>query len=163
MDSYVPRCINQQVQDLTTQFPFTVTVDENYGSVPNRAFKVDLAGLKPPFAPRKKFICMNSQQRDAVDDPSRAESGIDLAGLDQIVEIGQSRTAAILLQQIAAATKVAALSLADIFQRLDAYIGTDAPLPTSLIGGDLVAVRRFELAAALSRLRGLSLSVDSLA
>ncbi|KAF7190544.1 hypothetical protein HII31_07703 [Pseudocercospora fuligena] len=161
MNSYIPRCINQEVQNLMAQHPFMVTQDEHYGSIPKRAVKVDLEGLRPPFAPRKKFISMNSQQKDAVDDPSRAESGIDLGGLDQIVEIGQSRTIAVLLQQIAATTKEQALSLADICERLKRYIGTETGLPTSLVGGELVAVRRFELAAAISRMRGVSLRVDS--
>ncbi|EME81112.1 uncharacterized protein MYCFIDRAFT_197923 [Pseudocercospora fijiensis CIRAD86] len=161
MDSYRPHCINQEVQDLMAQHSLMVTQDEHYGSIPKRALRIDLEGLRSPFASRKKFISMSSQQRDAVDDPSRAESGIDLGGLDQIVEIGQSRTIATLLPHIAAATKEHALSLADICERLNRYIGTETGLPTSLVGGELVAIRRFELAAAISRLRGVTLRVDS--
>ncbi|KXS99013.1 hypothetical protein AC578_6173 [Pseudocercospora eumusae] len=161
MDSYIPRHINQEVQKLMAQHPFVVTQDEHYGSIPRRAIKVDLEGLRSPLAFRKKFIGMNSQQKDAVDNPGRDESGIDLGGLDQIAEIGQSRTIAVLLQHIATETKEHALSLADICERLKRYIGTETCLPTSLVGGELVAIRRFELAAAISRIRGVSLRVDS--
>lgn len=47
------------------------------------------------------------------------------------------------------------MSLAALVQRLDDQVGIDKCLPTSLRDGDLVAVRRFELFAALSRLREL--------
>ena len=47
------------------------------------------------------------------------------------------------------------ISLGGLLNALDEVIGVDTCLPVSLQGGDLVAVRRFELAAAMSRLRGL--------
>lgn len=40
-------------------------------------------------------------------------------------------------------------------QNLDQFIGIDKCFPASVQGGDKVAVRTFELAAALARLRSL--------
>lgn len=161
MDSYVPRDITTPAQEIVRQFPGMVMQDTAYGSMPKRSFKVDLQGLKSPFASRKRFIAMRSQIRDAVDDPSQAESGVDLESLDQIVEIGQSRTIAVLLQRIAGQTGAQRLSLNELFKRLEMLIGVDKCSLASLEGGDLVAVRPLELAAALSRLRGAVLQVDA--
>ncbi|CAK1367414.1 uncharacterized protein RHO25_012084 [Cercospora beticola] len=160
MDAYLPSCINVQVQDVLREYPTAVTEDTTYGSIPKRAFRIDLEGLRSPYASRKRFITMNSQSKDAVDDPSRAENGIDLSGLDQIVEIGQSRLVATILQQSAQLTKGEALTIAALLDRLETRTGIDAPISAALVGGDQVAVRRFEVAAALSRLRGLALRVD---
>ena len=41
------------------------------------------------------------------------------------------------------------------FEQLNDAIGLDKCLPFSMRGGDLVAVRRFELAAAISRMHNL--------
>ncbi|KAF2211218.1 hypothetical protein CERZMDRAFT_98535 [Cercospora zeae-maydis SCOH1-5] len=160
MDSYLPRYLNVEAQEVLRKYPTVVTQDSNYGSIPKRAFRVDLEGLRSPYASRKRFITMNSQSKDAVDDPSRAESGIDLSGLDQIVEIGQSRLIATVLQQIAHLTKGEALTMAELVERLDINVNIDVPMSSTLTGGDQVAARRFEVAAALCRLRGLALRVD---
>lgn len=45
-----------------------------------------------------------------------------------------------------------------LMHHLQDSIGTDSCLPASLKDGELVAVRRFELMAALSRLRGLGVA-----
>lgn len=161
MDSYIPRDITLQAKEVASQFPSSVGEDQSYGSIPKRAFRVDFEGLKNPYASRKRFITMNSVQKDAVDDPSRAESGIDLSDLDQIVEKGQSQLIAVLLQRISGMTGKQALTLQQLLEQLKAVVGTEGSLPpTSLVGGDLVAVRPLELAAALSRVRGLALRVD---
>ncbi|KAF2173890.1 hypothetical protein M409DRAFT_16159 [Zasmidium cellare ATCC 36951] len=161
MDSYVPHDITEKAQGVVRQFPGTIMQDAAYGSLPKRSFRVDLQGLKSPFASRKRFIALRSQIKDAVDDPSQAESGVDLEGLDQIVEIGQSRTIAVLLQRIAGQTGARGLSLGELLKRLEMLIGVDKCSLASLEGGDLVAVRPLELAAALSRLRGAALQVDA--
>lgn len=163
MDSYVPHDITSNAQEVVRQFPSTVVQDTSYGPVPRRTFGVDLQGLKSPFASRKRFIALRSQIKDAVDDPSQAESGIDLEGIDQIVEIGQSRTIAVLLQAIAGQTELQLLSLSELLQRLDMLVGVDKCSLTTLNGGDLVAVRPLELTAALSRLRGAALKVANAA
>ncbi|KAM3414205.1 hypothetical protein BST61_g10863 [Cercospora zeina] len=160
MDAYLPRYFNVEAQEVLRKYPTVVTQDSTYGSIPKRAFRVDLEGLRSPYASRKRFITMSPQSKDAVDDPSRAESGIDLSGLDQIVEIGQSRFTATILQQIAHLTKGEALTMAELIERLDINVNIGMPISSTLVGGDLVAARRFEVAAALCRLRGLALRVD---
>jgi hypothetical protein len=48
------------------------------------------------------------------------------------------------------------LGLSVLLNELDGSFGIDNCLPPMLKDGEAVAVRRFELAAAISRLRGLS-------
>lgn len=101
MDSYVPRIITNDAKAVINQFPTLVAEDTTYGSIPNRNFHVDFTRFRSPYAKRKDFLLMKPLSRNPVDDPAEAEPGIDLSGLDQIVEIGQSRTIASLLQNIA--------------------------------------------------------------
>ncbi|CAK4003174.1 Hypothetical predicted protein [Lecanosticta acicola] len=160
MDSYVPRDITQQAKEISNQFPSSVNQDRAYGSIPKRRFRVDFEGLRTPYASRKKFITLKPEQRDAVDDPSRAESGIDVGSIDQIVEKGQSQMIATLLQRASRLTGAQALTLQEMLEGLEDVVGIEGGLPTSLVGGDLVAIRPLELGAALSRVRGLALRVD---
>ena len=74
-----------------------------------------------------------------MDDPSQAEPGLDLSGIDQLVEVGQARLVATSMMQRSPSDSA----------------GLDRCLDIALPGGDLVAVRRLELTAALSRLRGI--------
>ena len=101
MDAYKPRLITNWAKAVVKQFPSVVTQDDNFGTIPSRKFQVDLAGFRSPYAQRKDFITMKPQSRNPVDDPAEAEPGIDLSSLDQIVEVGQSRAIASLLQSIA--------------------------------------------------------------
>ena len=105
MDSYMPRIITNDVKAVIQQFPSAIAEVSTYGSIPDRRFRVDLNGHRSPYATRKTFIAMKPQAKNAVDDPAEAEPGIDLAGLEQIVEVGQSRTIATLLQNIANQTE----------------------------------------------------------
>lgn len=161
MDSYSPYDITNKAQEIVQQFPSTVIQDTAYGSIPKRSFQIDLQGLRSPYPSRKRFIALRSQIKDAVDDPSQSESGIDLESIDQIVEIGQSRTISVLLQRIAGQTGGQGLSWSELLERLHMLIGVDKCSLTTLEGGDLVAVRPLELAAALSRLRGAALQVNA--
>lgn len=104
MDSYRPANVTTEAVNVTQQFPSKVTVDERYGSIPKRKFQVDLSGFRSPFAPRQNFISLRPQTKNPVNDPTEAESGIDLSSQDQIVEVGQARMIATLLQQIAGLT-----------------------------------------------------------
>jgi len=44
---------------------------------------------------------MRPRSKNPVEDPSEADAGIDISIIDQLVEVGQSRTVAHLVQQIA--------------------------------------------------------------
>lgn len=101
MDSYIPHIITKEATAVVEQYPSVVTQDATYGSLPDRKLCVDLTGTRSPYAPRKSFINLKPQAKNPVDDPSEAEPGIDLSGLDQIVEVGQSRTIASLLEAMA--------------------------------------------------------------
>lgn len=104
MDSYVPHNITANAKEVVVQYPSVVNQDNEYGSLPKRKFRVDMSGFKSPFAQRKTFINLRPQERDPVSNPAEAESGIDLSAIDQVVEVGQARMIATLLQKIAEQT-----------------------------------------------------------
>ncbi|KAK0361704.1 hypothetical protein LTR94_022293 [Friedmanniomyces endolithicus] len=104
LDSYFPRLLTTEAKSVVAKYPSNVQEAPDYGSLPNRSLQVDLRGLRAPYATRKHFIVLKPEAKSAVDDPSEAEAGIDLSSLDQIVEIGQARTIAKLLQGIAQRT-----------------------------------------------------------
>lgn len=108
MDSYVPHCITNEAKAVIQQYPTSVTEDKLYGSIPQRSFQVNFDGLRSPHATRKNFIGTKPQARNPVDDPSEAEAGVDLSGLDQIVEVGQARAIATLLEGVAKETSMQA-------------------------------------------------------
>ena len=101
MDSYIPRIITTEAKAVIEQFPSLVAEDKTYGTLPDRKLRIDLSGFRSPYATRKSFITMKPESRNPVDDPAEAEPGIDLSGVDQIVEVGQARMIASLLQKIA--------------------------------------------------------------
>ncbi|KAI6839394.1 hypothetical protein KC340_g7941 [Hortaea werneckii] len=159
MEGYIPRAITAEAKAIVQQYPSMVTEDSTYGSIPARNMQVNLAGTRSPFAMRKGFISMKPQARNPVDDPSEAEAGIDLNGIDQLVEVGQSRTIAVLLEQVAGKTAANASPLATLLGTMSNRLGVENCLPTNLAHGDLVGARPLEFAAALSRMRGVSVNV----
>jgi hypothetical protein len=50
---------------------------------------------------------------------------------------------------------VHSIDMATLLSTLEEEVSLDQSMPVTLNGGDLVAVRKYEVAAALSRLRGL--------
>lgn len=105
MDYYVPRLITSKVQDVLRQFPSSVAQDESYGSLPARSVQVRVPGGEiSPYATSKSFINIKTVVRNPVSDPSQAPQGIDLQGLDQVVEVGQARMIAAAVQRFIKAT-----------------------------------------------------------
>lgn len=104
MHDYIPRIITAEAKNVVKQYPSHVVQSREYGSLPDRKVNVDLRGLKSPYAIRKDFISTRPIDRNPVDDPAEAEPGIDLSGLEQIVEIGQARSIAAIVEDVAAMT-----------------------------------------------------------
>lgn len=50
------------------------------------------------------------------------------------------------------------IDMATLLSTVEEEISLDHGMPVTLNGGDLVAVRKYEIAAALSRLRGLCIA-----
>ncbi|KAK4574247.1 hypothetical protein LTR86_002008 [Recurvomyces mirabilis] len=155
MEDYVPRSITSEAKKVVIDFPTHVMQASEYGTITPRKFQVNLNGMRSPYATRKRFIAMKPQAREAVNDPAQDEPGVDLGGLDQIVEIGQARTIAYIMQQVAAMTASQPLHLNQIVSAMGNAVGIEHCLPSSVNDGELVAVRVSELTAALSRIRGI--------
>lgn len=158
MDEYTPHIITAEAKAVVQQYPSEVTEDQTYGTLPSRKISVNLHGFRSPYAQKKNFIIIKPQAQNPIDDPSEAEPGIDLSGLDQVVEVGQARMMATLLQRIAERTAQTPNDLGGLLKALKGMVGVDGCLDVGLRDGDLVAVRREELTAALSRFRGLGVA-----
>lgn len=103
MDSYVPHLITDQAHAILQQYPSEVVQDKKYGSLPSRSLQVRLSGEIAAHHASKTFIGIKSQAKNAVADPSQAPQGIDLQGLDQVVEAGQAKMVATSIQRFASA------------------------------------------------------------
>lgn len=101
MDSYVPRLLTDEAKALMEKMPRTVVQDDAYGTLPERSlgFPAALLHNKTPYAKRKDFITIFSDK--AMQDPSQNEAGIDVSGLEQLVEVGQTRTIAHSIRSLA--------------------------------------------------------------
>lgn len=158
MESYVPRMLTSDAANIVQQLPTHVHQDSQYGALPQRNihYPQDVLQGKPPFARRKAFVTFSSGP-DPIKNPAEAEPGVDLSGLDQLVEVGQSRTIAHYLYRLAE-SDVQGKQLSAHLTMVEQEAAMDQCMSASLEGGDLVAVRRFEMAAAISRMRGITAS-----
>jgi predicted ABC-class ATPase len=103
MDSYVPRLLTKEAKELTKKMPRNVVQDKKYGTISGRSVGFPAAILhdKTPYAKRKDFITIYADR--AMQDPSQNEAGIDISGVEQMVEVGQTRTIAHSIRALALA------------------------------------------------------------
>ncbi|KAG9524541.1 hypothetical protein KCV07_g1818, partial [Aureobasidium melanogenum] len=155
MDSYAPRMLTEEAQQLIKQAPRKVMQDKKYGNLSDKivGFPAAILHDKIPYAKRKDFITIYADR--AMQDPSQSEAGIDVLGVEQLVDVGQTRTIAHLIRTLAAADDSEGVYLKSALAGIEAEVALEKAIPEKLPGGDLVAVRRFELGAAVNRVRGL--------
>ncbi|THZ94135.1 hypothetical protein D6C82_08470 [Aureobasidium pullulans] len=155
MDSYAPRMLTAEAKALSKKFPRKVVQDKNYGTLPDRnvGFPAAILHDKPPVARRKDFITVFADR--ALQDPSQNEAGIDISGVEQLVECGQTRTIAHSIRSLAHVKDAEGVHLKSALSGIEAEVALEKAMPEKLPGGDLVAFRRFELGAAVNRIRGL--------
>ena len=91
MDSFAPCLITEEAKRVTEAYPSHILQHENYGLVRRRCVKIGLPGGRPPHATSKTFVSIKPILSNPVYDPSEAPGGIELSGLDQLVETGQLR------------------------------------------------------------------------
>jgi predicted ABC-class ATPase len=103
MDSYVPRLLTKEAQELAKRMPRIVVQDKTYGTISGRSIGFPAAILhdKTPYAKRKDFITIYADR--AMQDPSQNESGIDISGVEQLTEVGQTRLIAHSIRALALA------------------------------------------------------------
>lgn len=103
MDSYVPRLLTEEAKELAKKVPRNVVQDKTYGTISGRSVGFPAAILldKTPYAKRKDFINIYADR--ALQDPSQNEAGIDISGVEQLVEVGQTRTIAHSIRALALA------------------------------------------------------------
>jgi predicted ABC-class ATPase len=155
MDYYIPRLITSKVQAVLEQFPSEVAQDKKYGSFPRRSLQVRVPGEISPYTASRSYINIKPAVKNPVHDPSQTPEGIKLQFMDQVVEVGQARMIAATVQRFVKATAGAPVDINALLATLENEVNLDQSMPVTLTGGDLVAVRKYEVAAALSRLRGL--------
>lgn len=103
MDSYVPRLLTKEAKELAKKMPRNVVQDKKYGTISGRnvGFPAAILHDKTPYAKRKDFITIYADR--ALQDPSQNEAGIDISGVEQLVEVGQTRTIAHSIRALALA------------------------------------------------------------
>jgi predicted ABC-class ATPase len=103
MDSYRPRMLTEEARELAIRMPRNVVRDKKYGTISGRSvgFPAVILYDKTPYAKRKDFITIYADR--AMQDPSQNEAGIDIAGVEQLVEVGQTRTIAHSIRALAIA------------------------------------------------------------
>lgn len=163
MESYVPRLLDAEANEIVRLYPSNFHEEHHYEFPLPRTLALP-ASLKAnskqgPFAKTKSFIALpdSGEQRSASD----AQSGIDISGLDQQVETGQTRMIALCLQLMASG-RFGGRSLSRILADIDLMVKEDSGLDNLDIEtrhlGDVVYARPLEVGAAISRLRGLRLA-----
>jgi predicted ABC-class ATPase len=100
MDSYVPRSLTKEAKEITKKMPRNVVQDKKYGGR-SVGFPAAILHDKTPYAKRKDFITIYADR--AMQDPSQNEAGIDISGVEQMVEVGQTRTIAHAIRALALA------------------------------------------------------------
>lgn len=154
MESYSPHDLTNKARDLVNKLPRQVNQHEDYGALPSRCIQLptSITLSKSPWSKLKDFIILPAPL-PSTKHASEADAGIDISALDQIVELGQTK---LIAQQLPGLAKLDSPrdDLSKIMRQFDSRINIKKRLPSSLIGGDFVAVRQFEMSAAISRLRG---------
>lgn len=163
MDCYSPAYLTEEARALVKELSREIVQDSIYGSLPQRiiGYPVSLVNDRRPYAKTKNFIITTPAGHITARDPAEAEPGIDLSGLDQLIETGQSRMIAHYIGSLAAQTNTPA-DLMAAMTHIELDMNTSKCMPTTLQGGEFVAVRKLELAAAISRIRGLIVQTGEL-
>lgn len=158
MESYLPQDLSSAAKQIVSSFPRNINQATTYGSLPRRSIALDSAtvGTRTPAARGRDFIKMFADNKSAVKNPAEAEGGIDISHIEQLVEPGQVRTIAEYVYSLA--KDEVALPMADLVEKLEKVQqteGLDGLECGKQLLGDLVEARRYEVAAAMNRLRGL--------
>ena len=153
MENYAPRDVTAEAAAIARDAfpPGTIHVDERFGKVAARVpdpSSVD-AGARPPEVPTTETILWGDDQRE-----------IRLGAVEQLCERGQTRFIAEALAAMARTGCVdGGRTTAEALDALEALIaGGDGMDAVGGTRGDLALPRRFEIAAALNRLRGVRMT-----
>ncbi|KAL9052797.1 MAG: hypothetical protein Q9162_005159 [Coniocarpon cinnabarinum] len=162
MQDFLPRDLTSRAQEVVASHPRLVQTLDIYGDVPSRVVALEqaLVGAMPPAVRGRSFIKLQSGSKSLVKNPAEEESGIELDAVEQLVERGQLRLIAEVLFDLAAAGS--SRNLKDVVLEMEKTVtsdGLDGLVKNSELWGDLVECRRFEVAAAVNRVRGLKVAV----
>lgn len=163
LECYLPQDLTARAKEVAKAFPANVSEQPSYGSFPNRIpiLPAAMREMRQPTVKSKTFIPLPMPQPGptTADDPMK----VDIAGLDQLVEVGQAKLAAEILRYLArrqarSTPKQTLRSLLDEVEQTIQHEGMDAIQVDEFRDGDLVFARRLEVGAALSRVRGLKVA-----
>jgi predicted ABC-class ATPase len=153
MDAYRPRDVTDKAKEIVRKYPLRRRPEggERFGSIPRRV--PDLSSIRPRTSKGKLKIRASKMALQL------GSSVIDLSRIHQIAEVPQARAIGYILAYIAEnGRRFAGKPLAEILDEVERALeaeGLWAFIPARY--GDLAAPRRFEVAAALNRLRTLRL------
>ena len=162
MRSYLPHSLTTSARRIVQQYPTSIIQSPDYGALPHRQLSIpkSVLGSKPPAVRGTHFLRLFSAPKNVVANPAESETGIDLSGVEQLVEPGQVRLVAEVLRWLSRdeGSKRSVRDSIDLLDRIFGDGGLDGVVREGHAWGDLVAARRLEVGAAINRLRGCRMS-----
>ena len=159
MANYKPEDLKQKATAILAKYPAVLGASDTYGSFSRRRLLVDhkTIGNRVPMHRGKDFIKLLSSTPNSIKNPAEAESGISLSSVEQLVEPGQARLIAELLYVLSQrGVRMTVQDLVQVIVMSQAQGGLDSLTAGNPMLGDLVETRPLDIAAAVNRLRGLS-------
>ena len=155
LDAYRPRDLRARAREVTAELPLGSAAPRAPGPLPPRSARIpEPSSLDPSRGRRAERV--RSVKTRAIEFGSEE---IDVALLYQLVDPAQCRAIGDALLQLARGTCDGHKSIAELMDEIDAQIqrnGLDSVCEPGF--GDRARPRRFEIAAALNRLRSLRLA-----
>lgn len=161
MENYLPYDLTEKAKQISTIYPVSISAHTTYGTIPSRIPQIPAfhrLGKAPIARDTRAIITMNTPD-------------IDIDQIGQLVETGQTRTAAQALRYISRGmengVQVGGAIKKDLTMRewkvvLEEVMdrdGLDALHTERFLMGDMVAIRGIELMAIVNRIRGLKAEV----
>ncbi len=153
MDAYTPRLATDEARQIAARFP-SGRLEEARGALQMPAPRVPLAEGFDPSSGRKAQRVRTRDTRTI----SFGEEEIEVSLLAQLIDEGQTRAIGDWLLACARRLADGRRSLVEICDAMEREVAERGLSATALPGaGDRVLVRRYEFAAAINRLRSLSI------
>ena len=156
MRDYLPQDVTRAAKDIATRFAGQRTVEASGPFGPPTPRYVDPASLDPSVGRRQVKV-----RADGVDGLRFGGEAIDLDAVEQLVATAQTRLVAEAMLWLRANAFGPDVNLAKALDALDVALAQEGlDLLAGGRDGGLALARRFEVAAALNRLRGMSAKTE---
>ncbi|KAI5802616.1 hypothetical protein FPQ18DRAFT_314056 [Pyronema domesticum] len=153
MESYKAEDWTARAKEIAAKYPNPLTVASSYGSIPERVVTLPELGRKGPMPKGVEKIVFKGDRDRMVDD-----TDVDIGGLEQLVEEGQSRMAATAMEVMKRhGGDLTIRQWVEKLRELKQKGGTNIEGKNKM-GGQTVETRELEILGAVNRVRGLKVA-----